>query len=302
MLQVLILTNKKISLTGDQEVALMIHIVFQEADIDALRKSFKLDPSMEGEIIQIKDDFAVGPLENIYTQEGIEARKKWWSEVIAGGDYDGLADSGKIDDDRTVKELIEKLTADPQEKLWIWAAQNKHDVSGYYWLISQLKEFQGRVFILYLNNLPFINEKGNIFYPVNLFQIQPKEFVKAKKLARPVTLSEFEIDPDEWKKICEENKGVRLLEGGKKLVQRSVDFYDGEILQFISTDWQKVNRLFTAFFTKGKHTTGDAFMLWRIKQLIASGIIEAQGEIRNMKDFEVKLPQPASVAEPANTF
>ena len=273
----------------------MIHVVFQEADIEALRKSFELDSSMEGEIIQIKDDFAVGPLENIYTEEGIAARKAWWQEVLAGGDYQGLVESGKIDDDKTVKELVEKLENNPDEKLWIWAAQNKHDVSGYYWLISQLKEWQGRVFILYLNNLPFINEKGHIFYPVNLFQIQPKEFIKAKKLARPVTLSEFEIDPDEWKKLCDENKPVRLLEGGKKLIQKEVDFYDNEILQFITTDWQKVNRLFSAFFSKGKHTTGDAFMLWRIKQMIAAGKLEAQGELKNMKDFEVKRTEPAAV-------
>jgi hypothetical protein len=274
----------------------MIHVVFQEADIEALRKSFELDSSMEGEIIQIKDDFAVGPLENIYTEEGIAARKAWWQEVLAGGDYQGLVESGKIDDDKTVKELVEKLENNPDEKVWIWAAQNKHDVSGYYWLISQLKEWQGRVFILYLNNLPFINEKGHIFYPVNLFQIQPKEFIKAKKLARPVTLSEFEIDPDEWKKLCDENKPVRLLEGGKKLIQKEIDFYDNEILQFITTDWQKVNRLFSAFFSKGKHTTGDAFMLWRIKQMIASGKLEAQGELKNIKDFEVKLPVAEAVA------
>ena len=273
----------------------MIHVVFQEADIEALRKSFELDSSMEGEIIQIKDDFAVGPLENIYTEEGIAARKAWWQDVLAGGDYQGLVESGKIDDDKTVKELVEKLENNPDEKLWIWAAQNKHDVSGYYWLISQLKEWQGRVFILYLNNLPFINEKGHIFYPVNLFQIQPKEFIKAKKLARPVTLSEFEIDPDEWKKLCDENKPVRLLEGGKKLIQKEIDFYDNEILQFITSDWQKVNRLFSAFFNKGKHTTGDAFMLWRIKQMIAAGKLEAQGELKNMKDFEVKRMEQLAV-------
>ena len=114
--------------------------------------------------------------------------------------------------------------------IWIWTAPNKHDVSGYYWLMSQLKDFQGRIFILYLHNLPFINEKGHIFYPANIFEIQPKEFLKAKKLARPVTLSEFEIDPDEWTKLCNENNGVRILEGGKKLLQHDYDYYDTELL------------------------------------------------------------------------
>jgi hypothetical protein len=134
---------------------------------------------------------------------------------------------------------------------------------------------------------------------VNLFNILPKEFVKAKKLARPVTLSEFEIDPDEWNKLCEENKGVRLLEGGKKLVQYDYSFYDEELLKFMSADWQKVSRLFSSYFNKAKHATGDAFLLWRIKQMINAGQIIAQGEVRNIKDFEVRINMPEAAAIPS---
>jgi hypothetical protein len=175
----------------------VIHIVFQRSDIDTLKKAVELNKSLLGDVAQIADDFAVGPLVNIYTDEGIEARKQWWREVLAGGDYDGIVDDGSVaDDNKTVSELIERLKDNNEEVVWIWAAQNKHDVSGYYWLISQLKDYQGRIFILYLNNLPFINEKRHIFYPSNIFEIPATEFAKAKKLARPVTLSEFEVDLD----------------------------------------------------------------------------------------------------------
>lgn len=266
----------------------MIHIVFQEADVAALQKSFELDDSIRGNIIEIKDEFAVGPIKDIYLPEVVEARKQWWRDILAGGDYAGIVDDGRVDDQKTVRELIENLETNPEEILWIWAAQNKHDVSGYYWLISQLKQFQGRIFLLYLNNLPFINEKGSIFYPENLFNIPPREFIKAKKLARPVTLSEFEVDPDEWTRLQNEDKGVRILEGGKKLVQYEYNFFDAELKKFISGDWQKASKLIHQYLTKAVHKTGDAFLLWRLKALIQAGEIDAQGEIRNMKDFEVK--------------
>ena len=201
----------------------MIHIVFQNSDIEALQSAFALDSSFSGDVILIHDEFAVGPIGGIYTEEGVAARKQWWRDILAGGDYDGWVDNGKAaDDNATVAMVSARLRQDDKEVLWIWAAQNKHDVSGYYWLISQLKDFQGRVFILYLNNLPFINEKGQLFYPNNLFDIPPREFLKARKLARAVTLSEFEIDPDEWQKLCLEDKGVRILEGGKKLTQYQI--------------------------------------------------------------------------------
>jgi hypothetical protein len=280
----------------------MIHIVFNTADIEALAKSFELDETLKGEIIQIKDDFAVGPLKDIFSTEGWELRKNWWREVLVDGDYNGTVDDGSVPDDtKTVAELIEKLNNNAQEVIWIWAAQNKHDVSGYYWLMSQLKDFQGRIFILYLNNLPFINEKGNLFYPTWLHTIPAKEFVKAKKLARPITLSEFEVDPDEWTKLCNEEKGVRLLEGGKKLVQREYDFYDAELKKFITTNWQTAHKIISTFLHKATNTTGDAYLLWRLKLILASAEFDVQGELKRMKDFEIKqkAAQPETEASTA---
>ncbi len=268
----------------------MVHIVFQEADIAALEKSFELDETLKADIIQIKDDFAVGPLTGIYTEAGIADRKQWWRDVLAGGDMDGHVDSGEMDDVKTVEGLKARLDADAEEKIWIWAAQNKHDVCGYYWLMSQLKDYPGRIYILYLNNLPFLNEKGNLFYPENLSEIPAKEFVKAKKLAREITLSEFEVDPDEWTRLCNENRGIRLLEGGKKLVQQDYDHYDAELKKFISSDWQKASRIIHHYLNKAKQKTGDMYLLWRLKTMIAMELFDVQGTVGKMKDFEVKAP------------
>lgn len=266
----------------------MIHIVFQQADIEALGKSFTLDETMAGDIVQVKDDFAVGPLVDIYSVEGREARKEWWRQVLSGGDYDGHVDKGEVNDTASVIDLVTKMQDNPGEIIWIWIAPNKHDVCGYYWLLEHLKEFQGRVFTLHLNNLPFLNEKGNLFYPNNLFEIPAKEFVKAKRLAREITISEFETDPDEWTKICNENKGIRLLEGGKKLVQEDYDFYDSDLKKYVTHDWQKASKIIHQYLHKAKHPTGDAYLLWRLKTMISMGMFDTQGEIRNMKDFEVK--------------
>ena len=276
----------------------MIHIVFNEADTTVLNKAIELDETLQGKVVQIKDDYAVGPLTNLYIGEGIAARKNWWTQVLAGGDYDGKAEDGSVDDYKTIAELVGELRRNPEEILWIWAAQNKHDVSGYYWLLHYVKEFQGRVFILYLNNLPFFNEKGSIFYPSWLHTIPPKEFLKAKRLARPITLSEFEVDPDEWIRLCNEDKGVRVLEGGKKLVQYDYDFYDADIKQYITKDWQKAAKIINQFLSKNKHTTGDAYLLWRLKLMVTGGEYDIQGELKNMKDFEVK--RKAGVIEQVN--
>ena len=266
----------------------MIHVVFNEPDVEILNKAIEMDDTMAGEVLLIRDDYAVGPLANMYLPEGQEQRRDWWRNVFVSSDHESIVEDGKVDDPAIVTKIKEHLTNDEKQIVWIWAAQNKHDVCGYYWLISQLVDFQGRVHILYLNNLPFINEKGNIFYPDWLSQIQPKEFLKAKKLARPVTVSEFEVDSDEWNKITQDVREVRLLEGGKKIVQRDVSFYDQEISKYITSEFQKANKIVHAFLTKSKETTGDGFVLWRLKTIAQTDQYEFQGELRGMKDFEVK--------------
>jgi hypothetical protein len=194
-----------------------------------------------------------------------------------------------------VHNLKKTLEENPKEEIWIWMGQNQHDVCGYYWLISQLKDDQGRIVVLYFNNLPFINEKGQIFYPTALHEIQPKEFLKAKKLNRKITLSEFEVDPDEWKKLCNENAMVRILEGGKKIVGKDEDFYDKDILSGLSGEWQKGNKAMQSVLSKMKVKTGDVFLLWRMKRLAEEGKIEINGDTtKGWKDFEVKIRSAAS--------
>ena len=267
----------------------MIHIVFNESEADLMKQVMEQDETLAGEVVQIKDDFAVGPLVGINTEEGWQARYNWWMSLLENSSYAGT-NTIKFDDRDTVKELKEKLSANPEEEIWIWMGQNQHDVTGYYWLMPQLSEYAGRIMVLYMNNLPFINEKGQIFYPSWLHEIQPREFFKAKKLSRPITLSEFETDPDEWKRLCEENGVVRILEGGKKIGSKDETFYDNEIVKNLTGDWQKANRVITNTLHRMKIKTGDVFLMWRMKQLIADGKIEVTGDLnKGWKDFDVKL-------------
>lgn len=265
----------------------MLHIVFEPSGAEALQKSFELDETLQGEIITIEDDYAVGPVENIYEPEGWQLRKAFWEAVLEHSPYAGQLTM--VDDKMKVHQLKKQLNEDKDLHAWIWLGQNQHDVCGYYWLVSQLAEYQGRIQVLYLNNLPFMNEKGGIFYPANLYEILPKEFIKAKRLAREITLSEFELDPDEWKKLCNENTLVRTLEGGKKIISQPDNFYDKEILSALGKSEIRLNKLLSSLLSKMKVKTGDAFLVWRIKQMIGQNQIAAVGDWqKGWKDITLK--------------
>jgi hypothetical protein len=263
--------------------------VFNTADIAALEAAIELDESLSGKVVEIKDDYAVGPILDIYETEGYQTRRDWWQTVLENSPYADQLDI--VDDKLTVHQLINALNHDENEVIWIWMGQNAHDVAGYYWFMSQVKDYQGRIQVLYLNNLPFLNEKGQLFYPTYLSQIQPKEFLKAKKLARPITLSEFELDPDEWKKLCQENDGIRFLEGGKKLVSMHIGLYDKEILSLLTKNAQKLPSALTNIMAKLKVKLGDAFIVARLKALEEAGKIVFVGDwSKGWKDMVVQMP------------
>jgi hypothetical protein len=279
----------------------MMHLVFNEADVAVLQAAMALDHSMAGNIHLIRDDYAVGPLADMQDAEGWQARRDWWKLLLeTSGDYQADDTLAMVHDKMTVHQLKKILDEQPEEELWIWAAQNQHDVSGYYWLIGQLQAYQGRILILYLNNLPFLNEKGSIFYPQWLSEIPAKEFLKARKLARPVTPSEFEVDGDEWKRLVSEGQMVRVLEGGKKLMGAAEDFYDKALAKYVTGDFSKAYKIIGQFLAKEKTKTSDVFLTWRLKVLIDKNGWETRGHLdKTTRDFEVRNPAMPSLRKKA---
>lgn len=272
----------------------MIHLVFETANVAILQSAIEMDETLSGKIIELKDDYAVGPLDEIYETTGDQTRRDWWKALLRHSPYTDQIDI--VDDKLVVHQLIQTLQTDENEQVWIWMGQNVHDVCGYYWLMSQLKHLHGQIFVLYLNNLPFLNEKGQLFYPTNLSQIQPSEFLKAKKLARPITLSEFELDPDEWKKLCVDNGLVRFLEGGKKVTTMDVGFYDKEILSLLTKNAQKLPSAIAHILNKMKIKTGDVFIVFRLIALAEVGKLTFTGNWeKGWKDIVIQTPGGTSV-------
>ncbi len=253
----------------------MFHIVFDSQGAELLNTAMDMDEALDGEILTIQEDYSVGPIQDIFSETGLEERKKWWNSIRG---EEGGADTPSSDGS-LLKNILSRMEEEEFDQIWIWMAPNARDVSGYFWLVGQLAVFSGRIFIISLNNLPFINEKGNIFYPNSLGEIPAREFVKAKKLARPISPAEFETDPDEWLRLASENKNLRLLEGGKKIIQHPEDYYDSALLSFLPPAFQKISRTAHQFLAKSPEKINEFFLRGRLKRFIDTGAAEQQGDM-----------------------
>jgi hypothetical protein len=276
----------------------MKHVVFEELNATILQEAITLDESLSGTIYVIKDDYATGPLAVENTEATHQQRKDWWQEVLKGSPYENQTDL--VNDPATIQTILDVLETEPEEELWIWMGQNSHDVCGYYWILSYLKPFSGRIMVLYMNNLPFMNEKGGIFYPTHLHEIQPKEFLKAKKLARPITGSEWEVDPEEWNRLLAQESLVRFLEGGKKLVPKSIDMYDADINKSVTAEWQKLAKITANLLQKNKSGLTDIIIAWRLRLMADNRKVEWQDEKnKGWKETQIRLAGENTPVNPA---
>jgi len=239
----------------------------------------------------LRDILHVGPLQKTDDMSFSQMRSAFWQEVAAQEKI-----PVEVDDMECLLACSKAMYDDDTIQAWFWMAPGPADVCAYYWVLPYLSKHPGRFSLINMAGLPFLDENGKVHFPKNISEILPRELVKARRLARPVTPGEVEVDTEEWRRLTEENAAIRTHEGGKKIVSRSETYYDSQLTGFCTPQFQKASRVINQVLTKQHNPTGDLYLGRRLRQLVQNGALEANGDItKALKDFEVRLPgQPSA--------
>lgn len=251
-----------------------------------LKEAIGLEESMEGNILALKDLLHIGPLQKGTHDFFSQARSAYWNEVILNEKDKPV----KVEDLERLMEVSTTLSNNEDAKVWIWMAPWPADVCAYYWVLTHLKKHLGRLYLLNIAGLPFLDEEGKVYYPKNISEIAPKELIKARRLAREITTAELEVDGEEWENIVAANAGIRVLEGGKKINNHEASHYDKSLISFCSQQYQRASKIVRQTLGKLNVPTADTHLGWRLSELAAQGILEIQGATnKTLADFSVKL-------------
>jgi hypothetical protein len=274
---------------------MIYHFVVGDMAAEPLKEAVLLEPSMQGEVVVLKDILHVGPLQKDEGQSFSELRTGFWQNVVANE-----KNFMPVDDMERLLEISAAMFKDEEIKAWFWMAPAPADVSAYHWMLPYLSKHMGRFYLLNITGLPFLDEQGKIYYPKSISEILPKELVKARRLARLVTHAEVEVDTDEWRKLVEENARIRVHEGGKRLTSKTEDHYDNQLLSFCSQQFQKASKIVRQALSKYHIPTGDVYLGWRLRRLAEEGKIVIQGDsTRALNEYDVRLPGEINEQEPA---
>ncbi len=259
----------------------MIHILVGEMAAKQLEAAFDLDENLKGDIFVLKDTLGIGFLKSMDEENHDKIRTDFWKSIIPNF-------SEELDDEKRLLEIIDKAVPD-EEPLCLWLSPCVSDVCAYYWLMKYTKQYPGLLHTINCIGLPFLDENGKVFYPTNYSEVPPKEFLKTKRLLKEVSLAEYEVEGEEWEKLCAENEEVRIYEGGKKISSHDSSYFDKFIFAALQNDFSKATKIVNEVLKNCKQTLADGFIENRLKTLIKEGFVVSNIEnLDVIKNVEVK--------------
>jgi hypothetical protein len=232
----------------------------------------------------IADILNVGPLKKEDGQKFSEMRSAFWNQGVTNEKQ-----QAHVADTEHLMEVSLQLARNGEDEAWVWMAPLAADVCNYLWTIKYLGKYKGRFKVVNIAGLPFLDNDNKLFFPKSIAEVPVKEITKAMKLARPVSDGEQEVDGYEWEKLVNENMGIRTLEGSKKIVSRKENYYDSQLLECCTAQYQKAGKVVHQAMARSFIPTGDTYLGWRLRKMAEAGLIVVQGDAtRSLKDFEVK--------------
>ncbi len=266
---------------------MIYHIVIGDMAATPVAEAIAATPEMAGEVVVIRDLLNLGPLQKTADgQKFSELRSAFWQEVTHN-DKNPVV----VDDTERILQVSAAMAGNEEIKAWLWVAPWPADICTWLWLTKYLGKYPGRFYVVNIAGLPFLDANGKVFYPKNISELETKEVVKARKLARQVSYAEIETDEDDWRKLTDGNTGVRILESGKRIGQKGADHYDAQLISFCLQQFQKASKIANQAIAKFNIPTGDLYLGWRLRILAELDLLHMQGDpAKSMKDFDVKLP------------
>lgn len=263
---------------------MIYHLVCGAEAALPLREAIAAEPALSGEIVVLQDDLQTGPILRGEGQSFISLRQEWWLQIAPARENPAHEDLNRL------LELSNALNQSATPLVWFWLPPSPTDTCAYLWALSVLGKHLNRLFVLNLANLPFLDEQNRVFYPEKIGQLQPKELIKAQRLARSISAAELEMEQDNWAQLTQENSLIRTLGSNRKLKSQDANYYDHALLSLLSGKSQKANRLIQQAISKSGLPVSEDFLAWRLRILAASGQLLLNGdESRPCKEWELSL-------------
>lgn len=262
-----------------------IHIIFNEFSRNTLIANKELNIKSNN-IISLEDDLRVGPISNLNFNDKIKDRKNWLLNVLKKtNEVEKIISNVEKD----IEKIDAILNNENHKIFYLWTFKNALDIISTAKLITKLMEFNSTVFIIDFNEITLQNKKGNSFYPKSLIEVNSSKIYNIFNNFKQLETEQFIKWESLWKKIESENSSLRILDNNGNIKPKKESHFDDILISFCNNKFQKSARIIGYTLVDSEFSISDWYLNWRLKKLSEMKKIETIGELKDMRDYEVKI-------------
>ncbi len=265
-----------------------IHVVFGDSAKGIFIQSQKFDLDAI-QLICLHDALNLGPICDLYSVEEVGKRSNWWSKVFD--------DPEKMDEELTFTlinrdiETIKMLVANyKNEKVYLWTGLVASEIISTSRLLYHLQPASSRVHLFDFSDFSMNNVRGEVIHPECLGVTDLYRVNDVGKYFRLLTEEELLTFRQLWERVKLGNSLLWILENGR-IVEKDETYFDSFLLSYCSHEFQHPARVIGHTLYDTVLNVGDSFLNYRLKQLILMKKVEHRGELKEMRHYEVRLPE-----------
>ena len=261
-----------------------IHIVFGDSAAGVLRHFLnKGESEFDGNIMNFRDDFSLGPLYEIDTEEGLKRRLEWFKRIFEKtGELDWFEEAARGIVDAYRKVILLGQGAN----IIVWHGENASNQAGLRYLSSVLDEKD--MYELDVSKACRAVRGENEYIPRSLAEISPEEIGDIISHVKKVEMEKHAVLKDEWESLRKSLENLRILRE-EGIVGVNDEYYDDEILSSCTFNFKKAARVIGEAMGKSEQLIGDMYIDYRLRALIESKKIECRGTLKSMRDFDMRV-------------
>lgn len=250
----------------------LLHIVLGDSAAGTLEEACRT-LGLPGKVHAIADELSHGPL-----HDG-RVRSDYFKTEI----YGHLPEAGIPDDvflDWGVLE--ESVRSRAFDAITIWNSFAISDAIFLRMACSRLLGFNGRV--------DSMNTSEGAWHGVGVNS--PEQLAAHYRRRLTLSMDDRNCLAKDFEEIAARGDLLRVY-AGERIVSAGSDHFDAYVLSFAKPEWERAIRIIgncLGHRENNKMMIGDAFFEWRLRALIRSGRLEAQGDLSHMGGYQVRVP------------
>lgn len=173
--------------------------------------------------------------------------------------------------------------------MYIWSGLTSIDILGTAGLLHSLADTTLKIHITDLSDLQLQSLKGHFFMLKFLSAINAENVEKVTETYLSVTKDGLKTWSSRWESVSKRPEVLRILDENQEINFVDESYFDQSVLRFCTVEFQSPARIIGQTMVEIDFKVRDSFLNWRLKELVRKGILTFEGELRDMRDYKIKL-------------